>query len=801
MLYYYILLAIRNMRNKITYFFINIAGLSTGIAACLLINLYVQHHRSYDTYQTDSEKIYRILYSRWDETGDKVEFASATPIIGKALKEHIPEIESVGQGYRMEGIFAFGDKIFEENRCFYAETEFLNLLGVKIISGKAEKILDEPNTMIISRSAANRYFGNTDPIGKRMLYNQQQSFEIVGIFEDMPGNTHLKADVFQSLETWKQQNPDLFTNGYIYSGFYNYVKIREGASIEKIEKKAAQYVEKAYGENLSENKLNMGFRFQPLHDIHLQSHYMHEIEQNGDKLSVDLLEKISWFILIIAWINFFNLSTITSIKRTREISIRKVNGASRKQLILQLLTESALVNLLALMMSLLLIEILMPFYTNFTQLPSDLNILNIPEFWVILVIAFFVGTLSSGIYSISSIPASRMIDYLRNNREKIPGTKITRQILVTFQFIIAIGLITTTIIIFNQYQLISKIDTGFKTRNMLVVNAPILNDSLAIRKLHVFKDEMKQIPEIKGTAFSSVIPGKPNMFNRGGIYLYGQEYTEGKNYRVTETDADFFQVYEIPILYGEDFTGMPATDRNNVIINLYSARYMGFDKPGDAIGQKIVLDREVLTIAGITGNFHQLSAKESIEPQIFRIARRNRGYLTINMDSGYDQQTINKIKKSYLTLFPGSPFDWFMLEPFYDTQYAGEKRFGVVFLLFSVLVIIITILGLLSLAAYTAELRRKEFGIRKILGANSIQIFMLFFKDYMILWIIAGLIALPTAYLFIENWLNNFAVRTSLNPFTFVFALVVVLLITFFTVFGQSLRIIRSAPVNNIKME
>lgn len=801
MLYYNILLAIKNMRNKITFFSINIAGLSTGVAACLLINFYVQYHRSYDTYQMDSERIYRILYSRWDETGDKVEFASATPIIGKGLKEYIPEIESVGQAYRLDGVFAYKDKIFEENRVFYAETDFLNLLGVKMISGKTNKMLDEPNTIVLSRSTAKKYFGNDDPIGKRILYNQRQSFEIVGIFADMPSNTHLKADIFPSLETWKQQNRDLFTHGYIYSGFYNYAKIREGASIEKIEEKAAEYVEKAYGENLSETKLNMGFRFQPLHDIHLQSHYMHELEQNGDKLSVDLLEKISWFILFIAWINFFNLSTITSIKRIREISIRKVSGASRKQIISQLITESAMVNLLALLLALLMIEILIPVFANFAQIPEDHSILNTPGFWSIVLIAFTVGTISSGIYSISSIPASRLIEYLRNNRGKIPGTKFTRQVLVTFQFIIAIGLITSTLIIFRQYQLINNHDKGFKTSNMLVVSSPLLSDSLALRKLQTFKKDMEQIPEINGAAFSSVIPGKPNMFNRGGVYLYGQEYTEGKNYRVTETDADFFKVYEIPVIYGEEFTGLESVDRNNVIINHYSARYMGFEKPEDAIGQKIVLDREVLTIAGIVGDFHQLSAKEKIEPQIFRSPRRNKGYITVNMSSGYDQNTINKIKTSYIDLFPNSPFHSFMLEPFYDTQHASEKRFGVVFLLFSVLVIVITIIGLLSLAAYTAELRRKEFGIRKILGANAVQIFMLFFKDYMILWIIAGFVALPAAYYFTENWLNNFAVRTTLHPFIFVLALVVVLFITFITIFFQSLKIIRSAPVNNIKSE
>ncbi len=802
MVKYNVGLAFRNLRNKGGYYAINITGLAIGLAACLMITHYVKFHESFDTYQPDSENIYRIQYSRWsEEGGDRVEFASATPIIGKAMKENIPGIEMQGQAFRQEGVYSHEDRFFEETRAFYAETDLLTLLGINIVEGEKINVLDRPATAALSQSAARKYFGNEAAIGKTFYHNNRDLYEVVSVFEDIPANSHFKADILMSMETWKQRNPNLFQQGYIYSGFYNYIKLSENALPDSIYQKTAQYVEKEYGEALQAGKLKMGFELQPLEDIHLHSHLMHELELNGNAASISYLKIIAWFILIIAWVNFFNLSTITSIRRLREITIRKVNGASRWQLLVQLLTESAVINLFAIFVALLLFESISPAFFNFTDLPASTPVWNQRWVYYLLIFAFIVGTFSAGVYSVTGIPSSRLTEMLKGATNSVRGKRTMRKVLLTIQFVIAIGLIAGTITIFRQYALISGQSPGFRLENMMVMNAPLLQDSVALSKFQAMKKELSQIPELTGVAYSSIIPGKPNMYNRGGVYQYGQDYTSGKNYRITDTDENFFKVYGIKILAGEDFTGYADIDRQRILMNAYGAQWMGFESIDDAVGKQIVLENEVLTISGIVDDFHQLTPREAIEPQIFRIPRRHKGYLTAGLTTHDHNVVKEKVEKIYSSFFPASPFETFLLEDFYNSQNLGEKRFGVVFLLFSILVILITILGLMGLAAYTAEQKRKEIGIRKVLGANSLSIFQLLFKDYIYLWILGAAVALPTAYILVEKWLDSYAVRISPDYWFYVIPLTIVIVVALTTVFLQSMKLLKMNPAENIRTE
>ncbi len=802
MLHYYINLAFRNLRNRTGFYAINITGLAVGLAACLMITHYVKFHQSFDTYQPDSERIYRILYSRWSEgQEDKVEFASATPIIGQAFLENIPEVEMKGQAFRREGIFSHEDLVFEETRAFQAETDLLQLLGVTIVEGAKTGTLDKPGTVAISRSTARRYFGNQSAIGKTIYHDLNNLYEVVAVYEDMPANTHFKADLFLSIETWKQQNPNLFQNGYIYSGFYNYVKLAEGADPEVVNQKAAEYVERTYGEALAEGEINMSFVLQPLEDIHLHSHLMHELELNGYAASINYLEIVAWFILIIAWVNFFNLSTIQAFKKLREISIRKVNGASRGQLILQLLTESAIINLMAVLIALFLFESFSLLFFNFADLPTNTPVWHQSWVYVLILIAFIAGTFSSGIYSVVNIPASHTTEVLKGTSVPIMGKAFTRKLLVTFQFMIAIGLISATTIIFSQYRLISKTPLGFSMDNMLVVHSPLVRDSLSLAKLNSMKKELTMVAGFEGATFSTIIPGKPNMYNRGGVYLYGSKSTSGKNYRVTEADANFFDVYDIRILAGEPLRGNDEADKLKILLNARGAMWADFNSPEEAIGKKLVLENEVYTIAGVADNFHQLSPKEPIEPQIFRLPRHHKGYLTIHYGNLPPEKAREEVQMLYNSFFPAHPFEYFFLDDYYNSQNLEEKRFGVVFILFSGLVIVITILGLLGLSAYTAQQKQKEIGIRKVLGASSLSIFNLMFRNYLILWAIAATISIPLTWYLIEKWLDSFALRIEPHTVFFAIPVIVVLIIALLTVWVQSGKIIKMNPVKSLRTE
>ena len=800
MLHYYLQMAFRNLRNKAGFYAINIAGLALGLAACLMITHYVRFHNSFDQHHPDSERIYRISYSRWAEDGsNKVVFASATPVIGKALMEYIPEIEIQGQAYRMEGIFSHEDRFFEETRVFMAETNLLNLLGINITEGLNENTLDEPTSAVISRSAAQKYFGDECPLGKTLYHNHTALYEVVGIFEDMPANTHFKADMFMSMERWKQQNPNLFQNAIATSGFYNYIKLAAAAEPSLVEEKMDEYVNETYNEVLSAWQTRMGFTLQPIEDIHLHSHLMHELEQNGNAASVKYLSIVAWFILVIAWVNFFNLSTIAAIRKLREISIRKVNGASHGQLLTQLLTESALINLMAIAVALLLFEVVSPLFFSFADLPTNTPIWHQPWVYILVVVALIIGTLSAGIYAVAGIPTSHVLDLLKGINIGLKGKASTRKMLVTLQFTIAIGLIAATLAIIGQYKLISQKPLGFSLENKLVVHSPLLNDSLALVRFNTMKNELEKVPQFEGATYSSVIPGKPNMYNRDGIYLHGAEPTTGKNYRITEVDPDFLGVYAIDLLAGEDFSGHTQSDWLRVLLNQRASEWAGFESPEEAIGRQMVIENAVYTITGVVGDFHQLSPKEAIEPQIFRMPRRHKGYLTINYGNTPAEVAVENARMIYTKHFTRHPFEYFFLDDYYNHQNLGEKRFGVVFLLFSGLVILVTILGLIGLSAYTAEQRRKEIGIRKILGASPIRIFNLMFRDYLVLWALGALFALPAAYYLIDKWLASFAIRIEPGYGFFLLPLAGVLLVALTTVFLQSMKVLRMNPAQSIQ--
>ncbi len=802
MLLYYIRLAIRNLNIKAGFYVINISGLAIGLAAMLLINHYVRFHRSFDTFRPDSDRIYRVIYSRWsDEGGDMVEFASATPIIGRAMLENFPEVEQQGQAFRQEGIFSYQNLHFEETRSFYAENELIHLLGIHIIEGEKDFILDLPGKMAISRSTALKYFGSEPPIGRIMYFNNTTPFEVVAVFEDCPPNTHFRADILLSMQEWKQQNPEIFLYGYIYSGFYNYVKLKPGSYPKEVDRKLADYVDEVYGEALAQGRIKMGFKLQPIEDIHLYSNLMHELEPNGDVTSIRLLKIVAWFILVIAWVNFFNLSTITSMKRTREITIRKVTGATRWQLMAQLLVESVLVNMIAILFALFIFESAAPWFLRFAGLPDLAMVWNQTWVYWMLFLALVAGTASSGIYTAAGIPVSRLADQLKGITLGVKGRKTIRQLLVTLQFIIAIGLIAATTAIYNQYRLISSTPLGFNPEHKLVISSPLVTDTASLSKLISLKNELSAIQGFGGAAFSSVIPGKPNIYNRGGVYIKGQDPTSGKNYRITEADEDFFRLLEIEMIAGEGFAGNRAIDRNRVMLNRSGARWMGFSNPDEAIGRQIVLEREEYTIAGVTDDFHQLSPSQSIEPQIFRSPRRYRGYITVDTGNTQPAFAIAVTQRVFEDIFPTSPFSYFFLEEFYNSQNLGEKRFGMVFLLFSVLVIIITILGLMGLSAYTAAQKRKEIAIRKVLGASPVQVFTLMFREYIVLWAVSAAIALPVAWYFIDNWLSAFAIRIEPGYGFYFLPLFTVLLVAITTVFMLSLRVIRLNPSETIRAD
>lgn len=803
MLKNYFITAFRNLTKNKTFSVINIIGLSIGIAACLFISIYVNYEKSYDQSIEKVDNLYRVLYERVSETGEKVQFASASPKVGPAIKEKIPEVLEFARMYKLEGVISKNNISFREEKMLWAEPNILDLFSYEIIQQSADSLLHNPNTLLLSEKAAKKYFGNQDPLNQTLTLDGMQEFKVVGVFKAKPKNMHYDADILLSYINWENQLGErLRLYGWMFSGFYTYVILEDGSDYTKVNQKIKNLVDQELAEFMEHYKLTISYQLQPVKDIHLTSHFMHELKSNGNKNSIIFLNIIAWFILVIAWINFINLLTISSIKRSSEIGLRKVLGGSSSQLIRQFLLESLLINSIALIFALLFIEILFPGFSRLTGVPQGYLVWNEIWFWRYTVIIFCVGTLLAGSYPIWGIISKKIIVTLRQGYSGSKKSVYLRQALLVFQFFMAVLLISGTISIYQQLQHLKSKETGINKSGILVMHTPKVGNQDIVAQRKAFKQEIKKFPFIRNISYSSVIPGKHNMFNRGGVRRINDENLAGKNYRLTEVDHNFTQVYSNIFISGRNFSDDYQADAESVIVNYAASELLGFEKPENAINEKIYIGGKIKTIIGVIENYHQESPRLEFEPQILRLPERYSGYFSVKYNQSANLETLrNTLEKKYQEFFPGNPFDFFYLEDFYANQYKSEVRFGQVFGLFSLLALSITLLGILSLSAFSANQRKKEIGIRKVLGANINQILVLLSKNYLLLLITAFVLSMPVIYYALEKWLNNFANKMEPTIWIFVIPVLLITMFSLLTVAYQSIKTAKDNPADSLRTE
>jgi len=802
MLKNYFITAFRNIFKNKVFSIVNIIGLSIGIAACLIISLYVNYELSYDTHVKDIDQLYRVIYSRETEGGEKVEFASASPNAGPAIKENFPEILQFGRAYKLEGIISLDDISFKEENMLWAEPGFLDLFSYNFIYKDGDSLLNEPNTAIISEKIAHKFFGEENVLGKTFKLDGNEIFKVVGVFKPQPENMHYDADILLPYVNWERTLGERVKYGWVYSGFYTYVKVKEGTSVAELNKKIQEFLDKELADYWTYYKMKISYQLQAVKDIHLTSHFMHEFKANGNKNSVVFLNIIAWFIILIAWINFVNLLTISSIKRSSEISLRKVLGGTSPQLIKQFLLESVIINAIALLISWFIIELAFPLFSQLTGIPAHYFIWGKMWFWKSTIIIFFVGTILAGSYPVWGVLSKKIIATLRHGFTGSKKAILLRKALVVFQFFMAVLLISGTISVYNQLQYLKSKESGINKANILIIPTPRVGGGDLLSQRKSFKEEIKKYPFVKNIAFSSIIPGKHNMFNRGGIYRLGDDPTTGKNYRLTEIDYHFMDVYSNMFIAGRNFSEDSPSDNAGVIINLNALHLLGFDKPENTVGEKIVLEGREATIVGVIENFHQESPRVGFEPQIFRLANRFNGYFSIKLASTEDLKNVQStIENQYKNFFPGNPFEYFYLEDYYAQQYKSEVRFGKVFGTFALLALFITLLGIVSLAAFSANQRKKEIGIRKVMGASVKQILILLSRNYTLLLMISFILAVPVTYYALNKWLNNFANRMEISIWIYIIPIIIVSVFSLITVAFQSAKAAGENPVNSLRYE
>ncbi|MFH0736727.1 MAG: ABC transporter permease [bacterium] len=795
--------AIRNLIKTKLFSFINIFGLTIGMTVFLLILHYVNFQKSYDRFQPNSERIYRLRYERTDKDGQAVRFASCCPPAGILVREMFPEVKKVGRVFRTVGTVAYEDKMFFEERIFFAEKEFLSIFKFKFIKGDPLTGISEPNKAFISSSMAKKYFGNKDPINQIISIDKRTIYQITGVFEDIPENSHIKFDFLLSYKSLIAKFGEEVEQSWGDSGWYTYLLFKKNADLAGFNKKLTAFLDKEINEYWKVYNLRMDLILQPLTSIHLNSTYQQEFEVNGDEDTVDFLSIIAILVILIAWVNYINLSTAHSLTRAREVGLRKVVGASRFQLIVQFFFETILVNILAVFLTLLLILIFLPEFSNITGVPNSYTIWNQSWFWLAMVIIFIVGIFLSGLYPILMLSSFKPSVVLKGKLGSSTRGKFSlRKGLVVVQFVMAIALITFTLAIFEQLNFMKNYEPGFNREKILVVRAPRVKDKTLASKYKTLKEELISNSLVSKFCFVTEVPGKQVLWDAGGIFRVGSD--ENKNYQIVGMDADFVDVFKLKLAAGRNFSLDFPADSSALILNETAAQWLGFKNAEDAIGKKVSYWEVIYTVVGVLKNYHQQSLKQAFEPHIFRYlptGRDSRGCLVMKFHQDNPTALIKTLQKKYNQFFPGNAFEYFFLDEYYNQQYKPDELFGKVFSIFAFLAIFVTCLGVLGLSSFMVVQKTKEIGIRKVLGAKVINIIILLIKDFIVLILIAFVLCVPLSYFFILKWLESFAVKMDISVSLFIIPLVLVFIITVATVSVYVIKAALSNPVNALRYE
>ncbi len=807
MLKNYFTIAWRNTMRHKAYSAINIFGLAIGIAACLLILQYVLFELSYENFQVNKDQIYRVQQDRYDNGRLSTQWAAGAFAVGNSFKDAIPEVEDyvkvVGNGRVTTEIKNQPIKI---EKVYFASSSFFNVFTHPLLGGNKNTALKEPFTAALSETTARKLFGTTNVVGKPLVLNRNSNYTITAVYKDAPVNTQLKPDILLSYATFVKWNTDSSGNGpetaWEWDGCLTYLLLRKGVNPAVVEKKFIPVADRFTHEDMKKFNAAVVYHLQPLKDIHLYSHYIMEPGENGDGKTVYLLLGIAFFIIVIAWVNYINLATARAITRAREVGVRKAIGSQRRQLIIQFLSESALMNCFALVLAIIIVLIAIPGFNELSGQQLSFSLFSHSDFWFGLIGLYLIGVFFSGLYPAFVLSGFKPIDVLKGKMGSTKQSALLRKSLVVFQFAASLFLLIGTATVYQQIQYMRKQSLGIKIDQTLVIPQPIVGiDSTFLQKITAFKEVMQQQSAIKDITVSTSIPGEPVNWNAGGIKLVSEDESKQKQYRVIGVDYDYIKTYGMKMIAGRAFSKDYGSDKHSVIFNRKGIEQLGFTKPEEALGKKIDFWGDQYTIEGIAENFHQQSLREAYEPLILRLIPDVNGSISIKTTAAQAAQTVQVVKTEWNKFFPGNTFEYFFLDDHFDEQYKADQRFGQVFGLFTSLAILVACLGLFGLASFTTLQRTKEIGIRKVLGASIMNILKLLFSEFALLLVIAFLIATPVAWFTTSNWLQGYAFRINLHWTYFVLPFIIIIIIALLTVSYQSIKAALSNPAKSLRTE
>ncbi len=778
--------AVRHILKHPGYSFLNVLGLTLGITSALFLLIYVSDEVSYDRYHEKADRIYRVS-SRITETDDQFTWIVAQIPFGPQVAQDYPEVEAYVRFFNMpRALYEYEDKEFVEEDFFYADSALFDIFTYRVIRGDARRALLEPNKIVLTETVAARYFGDGDPVG-RTLTSGNSAYEVTGVIEDVPSNSHFRFGALASRTNLPEQ-----IGSWGNFGVFTYLLFPEGLDVKAFEEKMqgmyAAYMEPIFGPV----NVKVEYLLEPIREIHLYSTKEGEPEPTGSITYVYIFAIVAIFLVLIAAMNYMNLSTARSSGRAREVGLRKVVGSRRGPLVLQFLSESVIFTVLSLAISIILLMALLPKLNLLAGKSFDSNVIFSPVvllgmLGVVLLVGFIGGS-----YPAFFLSRFSPVTVLKGELTHGTAGRLFRKILVVIQFAVSVIMIVCTLVVFRQLNYLKNMDQGFDQKNVLSLD---LNGPMAM-KYPVLKQALLENPNVLYVSSTSTRLGEGS-----GKLLFDVETDQGmvqRGINFAIADHDFVEALGIKMVQGRDFQkDMPSDTLTGVIVNETFVRRMGWDEP---IGKKVEAgDENTLRarVVGVMKDYHQTGMYNEIESLLLAYRTLN-NIVYIKVSDENVEQALSHIESSWKEVFPDQPYSYTFLSERFNRQFESDEKRGLIFTLFTVLAILIACLGLFGLASYTVEQRTREIGIRKVFGANEGTILKLVTRDFIILSLISIVIAFPVAWYFMSKWLENYVYKSSMGPVVFILAGVLTLVITFATISYKAYQASVSNPAEAI---
>ncbi len=801
--------AYRSMMRHKFYSFLNLTGLAISMAACVFIAIYVQDETSYDKHFQNSSKIYRVA-AHLAFADNEFNLPATPDPMAKAMKMDFPEVlEAARTRGNSTEIISVNNQFFQQSGITWADQEFFNIFKFSVIRGDMDHFLDEPNTVVLEESTSKKLFGDTNPIGRIIRFNEETDLKVTGVIEDIPANTHFKYEMFISM----LNREDAKQNIWLSNNFITYLELNNSILAETVEGKIPDFVVKHFGPQIKQftgtdiateieaGRQTWNYFLQPIESIHLRSNLDFELDNSGSVQYVYMFSIIGFFILLIACINFMNMATARASVRAKEVGIRKVLGSMRKQLIGQFLTESLLNSILAFFMAIGIVYLMLPGFNSLTDKTLTDPIFGADGLWPYLGLAAVLVGLAAGIYPAFVLSSFLPAKVLKGEMAQGNAAKWMRNGLVVIQFTTSIFLIIGSMFVYSQLDYLQNKELGFNKDQILIINEThLLGD-----QVETFKDELLRSAIVENVSVSGYVPATNVSSDFPFLSENATTTDEAVSVQHWKVDYNYGGTFDIELVYGRFFNKELASDTAGVIINETAARRFGYlenpvGKKIKSLGGIVNNQSQSFTIIGVMKDFHFKSMTEQILPHALMLDSDN-GRVNIKFSPEKAQDVLQFAESTWDKFANGRPFDYAFLDEVFAGSFKEQLKVKTIFTVFAILAISIACLGLFGLASYVTEQRKKEIGIRKVLGASTSRLVNLLFNNFTKLILLSILLAVPFAWWYMDGWLSDFAYPVSMNPLIFVAGGLGTLLIAWLTVGYQSLKAARRNPIDNLRYE